>query len=503
MEPERPTDMPGVRPTVTGPARYLVAAVITVALGTVQLAMASFMDGRFPFLLFYGAVILSSLTCGFGGGLLSLAISVLLVTYALLHPVGSLVISDPATLVALGVFTAIGTITAAGAERLQRALRETEASKRHLEAEMRERQSAQAALAEVEARFRAAQDASLQPFTILEAVRDERQQIVDFRWLYANPAAERTLKTAMPYLVGRRLLEVMPGNRDTLFPLYCEVVVTGQPRDTTLHYDAEGVSGWFRNISVPLGDGVAVAFLDISAEKQLEAELASRDAYKDHFLSVLAHELRQPLQAITVASRALQDPSADRAKVAGIVERQVGQLTRLVADLNDLTRIKQGRLHFEPHPCDLRTIVEAAADGHREVLAGHGVQLRVDVPGCALGVVADATRLQQAVSNLLHNAARATPPGGSITLETARDGDDAVIRVVDTGAGIPCDLLPQIFSLFVLDDRAGAARLGVGLALVHSIVMCHGGAVHVQSDGPGTGAAFEIRLPMATRLAAR
>ncbi|WP_239493165.1 ATP-binding protein [Luteitalea sp. TBR-22] len=492
-----------MRRPVAGPARYALAAALTLALGTAQVALTPLIGPRFPFLLFYGAVILSSLAGGLSAGLLSLAISLLFVSYALLEPVRRWAIDDPATLVALGIFATIGVLTAVGAERLQRARREAEDARMALEAEVRERTAARDALAASEARFRAAQDASLQPFTVLEAVRDQAGAIVDFRWLYANAAAERALHASLTELTGRRLLDVVPGNRDTLFPLYCSVVTTRQPHDTTLHYRADGIDGWYRNIAVPLGDGVAVAFLDITAEKQLEAELASRDAYKDHFLAVLAHELRQPLQAITVAARALRDPAADRGHVARIVDRQVAQLSRLISDLNDLTRIKQGRLQFETGPCDLCDVITGAVDGHREWLAEHGVRLEVKVPEAPLEVSADAARLQQALANLLHNAARATPPGGTVSIAATRDGDDAVVRVVDTGTGIDLELLPQIFSLFLQDDRAGAARLGVGLALVHSIVLRHGGAVHVHSDGPGTGAAFEIRLPMATQLASR
>ena len=226
-----------------------------------------------------------------------------------------------------------------------------------------------------------------------------------------------------------------------------------------------------------------------------EARLASRDVSKDHFLSVLAHELRQPLQAITMAARALREPGSDTVQVSGVLDRQIHQLTRLVNDLNDLTRIKEGRVHFEHHAFDVREAVEAAAEAHRDVLAERQVAFAVRVPTAPLRVLGDQARLQQVFSNLLHNAAQATPAGGTVNLEACQDAQQAVIHVRDTGAGIAPDLLPEIFSLFVQDGPAGSAHTGVGLALVQSIVTRHGGTVRVKSNGPGCGAEFEVRLP--------
>ncbi len=446
---------------------------------------------RFPFLLLDYAVFLAILAGGLGPGVLAVAVSVVFVSRSLVlwPPAG-----DAPAWLAFAIFVLAGLLTSVIGDRLLRSSRRPRQAHPATPPADAHGDTVQRALAASEARFRAAQNASLQPFTILEATRDAAGAIVDFTWVYANHAATHALGRRPGELEGRRLLHVLPEHGADLFTLYCRVVEHRTPEDKTVEYVADGISRWFRMLAVPLEDGVAAAFLDVTAEKRLGEELAARDAYKDHFLAVLAHELRQPLQAITIAARGLDDPSGDRAQVSRVLQRQVHQLSRLVSDLNDLTRIKQGRVHFEQQTFDVRDVIDAVADAFRAVLAQQEVRLIVRIPDEALPVAGDVARMQQALANLLQNAAHATPSGGTVEIAAHRRGSDIVICVRDDGAGIEPALLPRIFSLFVLKEGHDSARLGVGLALVHSIVARHHGTVEVRSEGPGRGTEFEITL---------
>jgi signal transduction histidine kinase len=229
----------------------------------------------------------------------------------------------------------------------------------------------------------------------------------------------------------------------------------------------------------------------------VEAETANRA--KDDFLAVLSHELRTPLTTIVAGVRVLRQIGSPEARVGCVrdaIERQADQLARLIEDLLDVKRIVTGPAVLERRPCDL---AEAVA-GFITMWSGldrfkdHG--LFVDAE--PVWVDADAARLQQIVDNLMSNAVKYTPAGGSIHVSVKREGDQAVLRVRDTGIGISPDLLPQIFDLFVQGDP-GSARvrtgLGIGLAVVRRLVELHGGTVQASSDGPGRGSTFTVRLP--------
>jgi signal transduction histidine kinase len=349
-----------------------------------------------------------------------------------------------------------------------------------------------------EARFRAAQELSLHPFTILRAVRDGAGAIQDFEWTFANEAAARALKAAPAELIGSRLLERLPGNRHQLFPLYCRVVESGQGHDVEVEYQHDGIDGWFRNMAVPIGDGVAVSFAEITESKRLEHLLTERDAMKDRFLAVLAHELRQPLNAIRMAVRAGRANGTPSAQVSELLDRQVSHLSRLVEDLNDLTRISEGRFELRVERTDLRRPIQAAVETCLPLLQATGRVMTVRLADEPLWMDGDEARLRQVFSNLLSNAERATRDGGGIevTALPTDEGRQLEIRVRDSGQGIPPDKLPGIFALFA-QDRPDSAHVGVGLALVKHLVELHGGRVRVSSDGPGCGATFTVHLPAA------
>jgi len=347
-----------------------------------------------------------------------------------------------------------------------------------------------------EARFRAAQEISLHPFTILRAVRDRSGAIEDFEWTFVNEAAGRALRTTPRELLGTRMLERFPGSRASIFPLFCRVAQTHEGQEIEVEYRADGLEGWFRNMAVPLGDGVATSFVEITESKRLQRALTDRDEMKDRFLAVLAHELRQPLNAILMAVHSKEWQGAGSERVTQLLDRQVTHLSRLVGDLNDLTRIAQGRLELVKAPIDIRTPLVSAVETCLPLMNATRRTLHVELPDQPLWTDGDAVRLQQVFSNLLFNAERATRDGGDVDVIARHTADNRSVDVVvrDTGSGIAPETLPSIFALFA-QERPESAQLGVGLALVKNLVELHGGQVRVESKGPGEGAAFIVTLP--------
>jgi PAS domain S-box-containing protein len=244
-------------------------------------------------------------------------------------------------------------------------------------------------------------------------------------------------------------------------------------------------------------------FRDITARKRAEEDLREGSRRKDQFLAMLAHELRNPLAPIRNALQIMRLVSHDAAEVGqarDLMDRQVQNLVRLIDDLLDVSRITRGKIHLRKERLDLAAIVQSALEISRPHIEAAGHELTVVLPPGPLEVQADAARLAQVVANLLNNASKYTDPGGHIRLTAERDGPQAVVRVRDTGVGIPAELLPDVFGMFVqvpasLERSQGG--LGLGLTLVKTLVEMHGGSVEAHSDGPGRGSEFVARLPLA------
>jgi PAS domain S-box-containing protein len=224
---------------------------------------------------------------------------------------------------------------------------------------------------------------------------------------------------------------------------------------------------------------------------------------KDEFLALLAHELRNPLTPIRNAVHVLKAAAADAAaagRARDLIERQVEHLVRLVDDLLDVSRMMRGKIELRKERIDLAAAVARAVETAAPAVEAGRHELTVSLPPEPLRLEADPVRLAQVIANLLNNAAKYTEPGGRITLTAAREGDEAVVRVRDTGVGVAADMLPKIFDLFVQADRSldrAQGGMGVGLTLVRRLVELHGGGVQAYSDGPGKGSEFVVRLPAA------
>jgi signal transduction histidine kinase len=223
----------------------------------------------------------------------------------------------------------------------------------------------------------------------------------------------------------------------------------------------------------------------------------------DESLATVAHELREPLATILLALEALpghSDPAARKAHA--IAEHQARRAVRIVDDLFDLCAASWDRLPLNKEVVGLAAVVARATETTAHLLAARGHRLTVSLPAKPVFLVADPCRLEQVLTNLLANAAKFTDPGGHIRLTAETEAGQAVLRVRDNGRGIPRDLLPRVFDAFWQDpgpQSKGGRGLGLGLALVKSLVESHGGRVAAWSDGPGTGAEFIVRLPARAR----
>jgi signal transduction histidine kinase len=291
--------------------------------------------------------------------------------------------------------------------------------------------------------------------------------------------------------------------------------------------DAANAVGRGEAVAVPESDiqeirAVAAALVETSErrrrhegerEELLKREQSARafaeaaNKSKDEFLAMLGHELRNPLGAIVNAASLVNEPrvSAEtRAQASAIILRQVGHLTRLTDDLLDAARALTGKIVLERHPTDLAALAALALRTLKA--AGRTQKHRVVESLAPVWIDADPIRVDQIVANLVGNAVKYTPADGTITVSVAREGDDAVLRVADTGIGLPPDLAPRVFDLFVQGDREldrSLGGLGIGLTLVRRLAEMHGGAVSVSSPGPGEGSEFTVRFPAIAPPAAR
>jgi signal transduction histidine kinase len=240
---------------------------------------------------------------------------------------------------------------------------------------------------------------------------------------------------------------------------------------------------------------------EVGERKRAEAALKETDRHKDEFLAMLAHELRNPLAPIRNAVELMRRKDIRESQLdwtCAVIERQLVQLTRLVDDLLDVSRITRGKINVRKEPVDLAVLVARAVETVQPLIDERGHALTVDMPGVPLRVLGDPARLTQAVANVLGNAAKYTEAGGRISV-TGKVGERQVeLRVRDNGIGIRADQLPAIFDLFTqLGERSDRPHggLGIGLALVRRLLQMHDGSITAHSEGPGQGSEFVISLP--------
>ena len=337
----------------------------------------------------------------------------------------------------------------------------------------------------------------------------------DFKVREINPTA-RAVFGDIPDLIGRDFDDVIHriwpnAYADETVRIFRHTLETGEPFFAPEHIEQRldrGVTEYYEwQINrIPLPDGrygVVCYFRDISVHVQARAQLQMADRQKDEFLAMLAHELRNPLAPIRNASEVLARTGAVNAHKAAIdiVHRQVANLTRLVDDLLDVSRITQGRIELKRRPVQLADVIAQAVEIVEPLIKERRHKVAI-TSYRALRVDGDPPRLVQCVANILMNAAKYTDPGGEINVESRNDGREAVLRITDNGIGISQELLPQVFDLFVQSDRTldrAQGGLGIGLSVVKRLIEMHGGRVSASSEGLRTGSTFEIRLPLVDR----
>ncbi|HEV3298868.1 MAG TPA: response regulator [Planctomycetaceae bacterium] len=321
--------------------------------------------------------------------------------------------------------------------------------------------------------------------------------------------SDQSAASAWRPILGSRDDGVLPPEQAApLRDLKQRVLETGVGERAVFSFEIEGRKLYYDLTAEPFVDdrgaraGVAIAAMEITDLKQAESALREADRRKDEFLATLAHELRNPLAPIRNAIQILHFKGSTREdwqSAADVIDRQSRQMTHLVDDLLDISRITRGKLALRMQPVKLREAIEGAIETVRPLIGARGHQLNVDLPEEDLILNGDLTRLSQILSNLLNNAAKFTEPGGTISLSAKRDSGEVLISVKDNGAGIPAEVMPCVFQMFAQFDGhidRSQGGLGIGLQLVKSLVEMHGGTIEASSAGAGQGSEFVVRLPL-------
>jgi signal transduction histidine kinase len=336
----------------------------------------------------------------------------------------------------------------------------------------------------------------------------------DLRLTYINARGEQMLHRGRRELLGASARAVFSGS----LPNVAEATARALAEVDTFEFEAHfpELERWLEVHLIPSVDGMTVLCLDVTERRRreeerrelLESERAARaeaeraNRIKDEFLATVSHELRTPLNAILGWAQILTSERArptDLPQGLATIKRNAQLQAQLIDDLLDVARIVNGKLRLELARTDLREVLEAAVASVRQAADARGLTLSVVTGEAPVSVQGDAARLQQVVTNLLSNSIKFTPRGGSVGVHLVRMGPEVLVAVQDTGQGIEAELVPHMFERFRQADssiRRKHGGLGLGLALVRSLVELHGGRVAVHSAGLGQGATFEVRLPV-------
>ena len=348
----------------------------------------------------------------------------------------------------------------------------------------------------------------------------------DFVYELANPLYLQLI--GRDGVIGKPIRQVFPelphdapvfGMLETVYATGEAFSATEYPLMLERHGNGELEEVYFKFTCQPVRDEFGVVTeimtvaLDVTVETRarqrievLVEELKLADQRKDEFLATLAHELRNPMAAISTALSLLESSGSDSEKAARYREtarRQMSNLVRLVDDLLDVARITRGKVDLRKSSVDMAVVLQHALTAIHPLIASHEHRLQVSVDGGSFDMYADATRLEQVIVNLLTNAAKYTPPGGAITVELRRErqggAEQAALFIRDNGRGIPKAMLAKVFDLFTqvsptIDRSTGG--LGLGLTLCKHLTEMHGGTIAAFSDGPGHGSEFRLRLPL-------
>jgi PAS domain S-box-containing protein len=379
-----------------------------------------------------------------------------------------------------------------------------------------ERKRAEEALRESEAKYHTLFDSMDEGYSIIQLLYDEDRKPVDWRILEVNPAFEKHIGVAGAK--GKTVSELGLAVEPRWIEIYGRVAETGKSLRFEEHSETlrRTFDVYAFRIGAPDERKVAALFTNITERKRAEEalreserrtqehaeELADLHRRKDEFLAMLSHELRNPLSPILNAANILRlqkDENPLQQQARAVIERQVNQLSRLVNELLEVSRVITGTIRLRPERLDVRGVVEQAMESVGPLIDQRRHQLFVSLPAEPVWLEGDAARLEQVVVNLLNNSAKYTNEGGIIWVNLQPGGDEVTLRVRDTGVGIAPELLPHIFDLFTQADRSldrSQGGLGIGLSLTQRLVELHHGEIEAHSAGLGQGSEFIVRLPV-------
>jgi PAS domain S-box-containing protein len=364
-----------------------------------------------------------------------------------------------------------------------------------------ERKETETALRRREARFRALMNNA--PVLIWVTGLDGMEYVNQAYLEFLGVESHEVLGNAWTYFLH-------PDDRDGFAAAYDEAVRSMQPFERQFRFRrADGEYRWMMSVALPQFGaagkfaGYTGATFDISALKEAELSLRTADQRKDEFIAMMAHELRNPLAPISNIVQMMRTQELDPKTSAwahDVLDRQLRNVGRMVNDLLDVSRIRQGKIQLHRERVALHDVVNRSVDALRSTIDAGQKQVAIEIPAAPIVLFADPVRLEQIFGNLINNAVKFTPQGGHIWVAaTDGDGGDVSVSIRDDGDGIAADVLSRVFDLFMQGnaslDRAQGG-LGIGLTLVRGLVELHGGTIEVKSDGPGRGSEFIVRLPV-------
>ncbi len=336
------------------------------------------------------------------------------------------------------------------------------------------------------------------PDHVFELTNRSYLQLVGHRALVGKAARD-----ALPEVQGQGFFELLDHVYQTGQPFVGHAVPLRVQRDPNAPLEERFIDFVYQPIHDQHGkvSGIFMEGSDVTARKRIEDELRAANRQKDQFLAMLAHELRNPLAPITTAAQLLQRGQLDAPgiqRASDIIARQAQHMTSLVNDLLDVSRVTRGLVTITKDALDVREVVHEAVEQVRPLIDARRHELHCEIASGTLRVEGDRTRLIQVVSNILNNAAKYTAPGGCIVLSARIESGSVRVAVRDNGQGLDPPILPYIFDLFIQAERTpdrSQGGLGLGLALVKSLAVLHGGRVEAHSDGLGKGSEFVVYLP--------
>jgi signal transduction histidine kinase/ActR/RegA family two-component response regulator len=513
------------------------------------------LGGTVPFLTFFPMMFLVARWGGFRATLIGTVLSSLLLAYAILQPVGSIKIDQAEYQIGLGIYIAVALAAGWLGERVLVArwiakqatdeairegkqLRRNVADRKKAEEALTFLANASATLAALVDRESALRQAARLPIPFLADwcvvyVIDQHGAIDYHAHAHVDPEQDKLLAemlskfpldwdsntaTVRALRTGKsQLMEDLPeplltsftqseehrAMVDVLSP-HAVISVPLKIRDRTI-----GVIGLvacdqkrrYTQREVALAESLAQRVAVAVDNARLFHAVKEANRQKDDFLAMLAHELRNPLAAIRYAVALGQmSPEESAEEMLGIIDRQTGNLAHLIDDLLDVSRISRDKVTLRRERVNLAACVEGAAATVRPLIGEKRHELNLEMPDSPIHVFVDPTRTEQIIANLLTNAAKYTNKGGNITVRASTENGEAVIQVIDTGIGLPPEMLHRVFDLFAQADRTldrSQGGLGIGLTVARKLAEMHGGSIAADSEGLGCGSTFTVRLPLA------